>query len=72
MTIKIYEGKLGKEYYLDKYESNYIPHKGEYIRFGDTSKEEDEVYEIINVLYDNSSDNGAEINLFVKLYDWDN
>lgn len=81
MEIKIYEGKLGKEQFLCKvnaeniktfYPQNLV--KGGLITGLPNLPEE--VFEIKQVLYDygehsNEESFPAEINLFVKVYDWE-
>ena len=78
MRIRIYEGKLGHECHLcdiGTTDELAIPHKGELIRIGNVQDEADDVYEVINTLYDYADNNEdgweREIEVFVKLYDWE-
>jgi len=76
MKINIYKGKLGHEQLfccLGDTKDYLIPHKKELICLGNRAKVEDEVYKVINVLYDYSysDDSFPEVNIFVEEYNWE-
>lgn len=66
ILIRIFEGELGREKHIadiNNYDIHYSPIKGELIAFDD----DDDVWEVINVLHDYPN---HEINVFVKRYIW--
>ena len=66
ILIRIFEGELGREKHIadiNNYDIHYFPIKGELIAFDD----DDDVWEVINVLHDYPN---HEINVFVKRYIW--
>lgn len=81
MKINVYKGKPGHEqllYYDMGDTKNYpIPHKHELICLGNRLKNQDEVYKVINVLYDYSFTENTiepsepEIDIFVEEYNWE-
>lgn len=76
MKINVYKGKPGHEQllcYLGDTKNYLIPHKKELICLGNRTKAEDEVYKVINVLYDYSYSNDSfpEVNIFVEEYNWE-
>lgn len=81
MKTNVYKGKLGHEqllYCLGDIKDYLIPHKKELICLGNRAKVEDEVYKVINVLYDYSygdysysDDSFPEVNIFVEEYNWE-
>ena len=81
MTVKYYEGNLGKEKFLCESHSPAlafaIPRKKELVSIKPKDAGFPEVYQVINVLYDYVAEWGQdeqlkdEIDIFVKLYDWE-
>lgn len=83
MTVKYYEGKLGHETFLCESKSRAlafaIPRKKELVSIKPNGAEWPEVYQVTNVLYDYVAEwtkddeitEEDEIDIFVKLYDWE-
>lgn len=74
MKINVYKGKPSHEQFcLGDTKDYLIPHKKELICLGNRAKAEDEVYKVINVLYDYSysDDSFPEVNIFVEEYNWE-
>lgn len=81
MTVNFYEGRLGREhliYSTDKLPFDFLPRKKELITVPNPKYGEiNEVYQVINVLYDyfptDYGDEHAEpeIDYFLELYDWE-
>ncbi len=76
MNINIYEGKPNHEQFitcLGDTKDYPIPHKKELICIGNRNKLEDEVYKVINTLYDYAYSNETfpEIAIFVEKYNWE-
>lgn len=81
MQIKVFEGIIPHEHLISEIGNTkdfVIPHKNELICAGNRTTGDDEVYQVINVLYDyayyepdGEEDEEPEIEIFVKKYDWD-
>lgn len=76
MKINVYKGKPSHEQLLcclGDTKDYLVPHKKELICLGNRAKVEDEVYKVINVLYDYSYSNDSfpEVNIFVEEYNWE-
>lgn len=77
MRINVYKGKPGREqllyYNIGDTKDYIIPNKNELICLGNRSVNQDEVYKILDVLYDYSySDSDfPEIDIFVEEYNWE-
>ena len=79
MTIRYYEGKLGHEHLLCTSKSKSldfaIPQRKNLVTIKPDNADLPEVYQVINILYDYvsewSTEEKDEIDIFVKLYDWE-
>lgn len=78
LLINVYEGRLGHEQKvatLDATDWEVIPSKGDLISFGCIETQDTDVWEVIQLMLDDSTETADEqpehrIELFVKRYEW--